>query len=92
MLVSSGDISRPYEVIDLVTAYAASDEKFSGKISGANAYTAAIHRLKNAAVSLEADALIYVNLHGNMGVKRAFVGEVHMYEVFAWGTAVKFRA
>ena len=25
-----------------------------------------------------------------MGVKRAFVAEVHMYEVFAWGTAVRF--
>jgi len=92
LLVSSGDIGRPYEVIKLVTAYASSDEGFSGRISGGEAYEAAIRRLEQAASRLEADALIYVNLHGNMGVKRAFVGEVHMYEVFAWGTAVRFRS
>jgi hypothetical protein len=88
--VSSGDIGRPYEVIQLVTAYASSDEKFLGRISGGEAYTAALQRLQQAATGLGADALIYVNLHGNLGIKRAFVGEVHMYEVFAWGTAVRF--
>lgn len=92
MLVSSGDIGRPYEVISLVTGYATSDEKFLGSISGGAAYEAAIKRLQEAAGKLGADALIYVNLHGNMGIKRAFVGEVHMYEVFAWGTAVRFSA
>ena len=90
MVVSSGDIGRPYEVIDLVTAYASSDEKFSGKISGGEPAEAGIQRLREAAAGAKADALIYVNLHGNMGVKRAFAGEVHMFEVFAWGTAVRF--
>ena len=56
MVVSSGDIGRPYEVIDLVTAYATSDEKFSGKISGGEAYRASIERLKQAALNLKADA------------------------------------
>jgi uncharacterized protein YbjQ (UPF0145 family) len=90
MLVSSGDICRPYQVIQLVTAYASSDEKFLGRISGGEAYNTALKRLQEAAKDLKADALIYVNLHGNMGIKRAFVSDVHMYEVFCWGTAVRF--
>ncbi len=89
MLVSSGDIRQSYEVLGLVTAYASNEQSFAGSISGEEAYKRAIERLRDAAAREGADALIYVNLHGNMGIKRALVGEVQMYEVFAWGTAVR---
>jgi uncharacterized protein YbjQ (UPF0145 family) len=92
LIVSSGNICQPYDVIDLVMAHAVSKETFLSKISSIGAYKEVLQSLKERAVELGADALIYVSFQSNLATVRTFLASVNAYEVVAWGTAVRFTS
>jgi hypothetical protein len=90
MVVVSSGISVPYGVINMVYGFASKNEGCSGGIDSTAVYASAVKRLEESAVAMGADAVIHVSFQNRMAVGSGCTGRSEqVFEVFAWGTAVK---
>lgn len=91
ILLSTGEIPVPYDVIDAVFAYGSSNDGFLKTANPLEAYQKVAAVLKERAAEAGGDAVTFatfdyrVAIHSGCGGGKAF-------EVFAYGTAVKTRA
>lgn len=86
VLVTTGDINREYQVIDVVFGFVGKDTPAFGRVDIPAAYSEVTDQLANAAASLGANAVVWTRYgHEWQGVGGG-VG------VFASGTAVVFTA
>jgi hypothetical protein len=91
LIVSSGDIQQPYNVLGMVQATADQEQSFFGSVSGQEAHKEVLQRLEAKACAMGADALIWVRVEGGKIVKAKFLAPINAYEAHASGTAVRFR-
>jgi hypothetical protein len=91
MFITSEDIDRPYAVIRRVMGCAECDEGSFGAGAGGEAHRAAMEGLQEAAIGLEADALIGALIRVEIENRGTASDPVRAYRVFAWGTAVRLR-
>lgn len=89
MLVSSGAICERYQTIGLVVGFASKSEGCGGKVAVEDTYKAALKRLIESAVATKANGLIYVSFQNRVASSAGCGGAQQVFEVFAWGTAVK---
>lgn len=90
MIISSGAVCQQYQVLGLVVGFASVSEGCSGGIKVEDTYQMALKRLTESATAKGADGLIFVNFQNRVAVKAGCIGTAQAFEVFAWGTAVKF--
>jgi len=90
MIISSGGVCQQYQVLGLVVGFASVSEGCGGGIKVEDTYQVALKRLTESAVAKGADGLIFVNFQNRVAVKAGCTGTSQAFEVFAWGTAVKF--
>ena len=90
MIVSSGRICEMYETVGLLVGFASKSEGCGGKIDVEAVYKAALARLMESAKAVKATGLIYVNFQNRVANSASCGGTKQVFEVFAWGTAVRF--
>lgn len=90
MLVSSGDANRPFVALGLVVGFASESEGCSGGINVEGVYEAALKRLTESATARGATGLLFVNFQNRMATAAGCTGPKQAFEVFAWGTAVRW--
>ena len=89
MILSTGDIKGNYEIIDLVFAYGDSTaEGCFGSCTPPQAYEKASQLLAQSATGKGANAVI--NIRFDFRVAQNFRNK-QVFEVFAYGTAVKVK-
>lgn len=90
MIISSGGVCEQYQVLGLVVGFASVSEGCSSGVNVEGTYQTALRRLTESATAQGADGLIFVNFQNRVAVKPGCTGPSQAFEVFAWGTAVKF--
>ncbi len=90
MVISSGDANRPFKVLGLVTGFASRSEGCGVGVQIEQTYDLAMARLKDSASELGASGLLFVNFQNRVASKQACGGPQQVFEVFAWGTAVRW--
>lgn len=86
MFITTNDINKSYEVVEIIFAYG-NTKKSSNPIE---AYSNARESLKNEAEKLEADAVVGSSFNYRDAPKQGCGGPSPIFEVYAYGTAVKF--
>lgn len=92
IVLATGDIMRDYDIVDLVFAMAVHKAGFFE--SGANpnkAFDGIREQLKAVASNLSADAIINCQFEYRAAVTPGMFGGSQVMEIFAYGTAVKFK-
>ena len=90
MLISSGDANRPFKVLGLVVGYASRTRSLRGKLNPESVYEEALERLTESADEHNADGLLFVNFQSRVASDQGCSGPLQAFEVFAWGTAVRW--
>jgi len=83
MIITSGDIDRPYEIIGLASVLV-SDNIVD------KAYKKAIKELEKSARKMGADAVTFMRMSNAMATQWGCLGQRQVLVLFVWGTAVKF--
>ncbi len=85
--VSTGDLGRPFDSLGIVFGY-------SSSVDSNQVHQSALEDLKSNAAQLSADGLMFVHFQDRTTTKSLLFGLIkqQVFEVFAWGTAVKFPA
>lgn len=83
VIVTTGDLSRPYEVLDIVSDVAYSSRGFWGNDDALNYFTENQKRIEKKAEKLGADAVICF--------RQNICGVDTVAWVYSYGTAVKFK-
>jgi len=91
MLTSSGSIEEEYETIGLVVGFASSRQTWRGTVDVPKAYKASLQSLVESARARGADGVIHVSFQNRVAIGPGCAGSKQVFEVFAWGTAVKLR-
>jgi hypothetical protein len=73
----------------LVVGFASQSEGCSGSIQIEKTYRAALQRLIDSAAAMHANGLIYVNFQNRVASQAGCNNTKQVFEVFAWGTAVR---
>lgn len=92
MLKAAGNINQPYEVIGVVVSFASQEQGCNGELSTEAAYRNAVKRLEQSATEAGGDALIHINFQNRMAVATRCTATKQVFEVCAWGTAVKLAS
>jgi uncharacterized protein YbjQ (UPF0145 family) len=90
VLLSSGDIARPHEVLGSVSGYAAYAEGARDVGAAGEAYRRALIGLREQAIRLGADAVLRLRIRVTIPAEDD-PDAAPTYRVFAWGTAVRLR-
>lgn len=92
MLLTSGPIDEKTETLGLVFAMGASvAEGCSDQINAIAAYQNANNELKKLAKEMNADAIVCINYQNRNAVSNSCGSRgKQVFEVYAWGTAVRF--
>lgn len=92
IIVSTENINnKNYEIIDIIFAYGSSDEKFFKTANPLEAYPKVREQLREEAIKLGADAVIGTHFDYRVAMKQGCGGVGQSFEVFAYGTAIKFK-
>lgn len=86
MFITTNDTDRSYEVAGIIFGYG--NTKKSG--NPLEAYSNARESLKEEAKKLEADAVVGTSFNYRDASKQGCGGPSPIFEVYAYGTAVKF--
>lgn len=87
---STGDIGRPYKVIDTIFAI---DSNKEGLLSGADpntAFNGVKNQLRKKCAAMGGDAVIFCQFQYRVAVDSGLTGSKQVVEIFAYGTAVQF--
>jgi uncharacterized protein YbjQ (UPF0145 family) len=91
VVITTGDLKRPYEVMDTVFAMDSSEAGFFSSANPTAAFQALNGQLRSVAASAGADAIIACQFeYRNAYVDGTFGGTNQVIELFAYGTAVKY--
>jgi hypothetical protein len=91
VILSTGDIRRDYEIIDTVFAYGSSHEGFLKSANPIEAYQKVGDVLKQNAKKKGADGIVFTTFDYRVAVKSGCMSSGQSFEVFAYGTAIKFK-
>ncbi|CAN5391978.1 hypothetical protein BH10ACI3_BH10ACI3_26110 [soil metagenome] len=87
--LSTGDVPFKYEIIDLIFAYGSSNETIFQGASPVQAYEKVSSLLERRAAEIGADAVVWVRYEYRVAQSRDFFVPNQVFEVFAYGTAVR---
>lgn len=90
ILVSTGQIPYAHDVIGPVFAYGSSKEGFLRTANPIEAYHKVTTVLQQEAAKFGADAVIFASFDYRVAVSFGCWGNRQVFEVFAYGTAVRF--
>jgi hypothetical protein len=91
IVLSTGDIHKEYTIIDTVFAYGSSDQGFLKSANPVEAYEKVGELLKERAKKMGADGIAFTTFDYRVAVKSGCMSNNQSFEVFAYGTAVKFE-
>lgn len=91
VLLSTGEIGVPYDVIDAVFAYGSSSDGFLKTANPLEAYQKVASVLKERAAAAGADAVTFATFDYRVAAGTG-CGGGKAFEVFAYGTAVRIRS
>ena len=92
MIITTCDLpDKKYHVIDVIFSYGNSQEKFLKTANPLEAYPKVRDALKAEAEKISADAVIGAHFDYRVATKQGCGGNGMVFEVFAYGTAVKFE-
>ena len=89
MILSTGDITNNYQIIDLVFAYGISNEDKQKGSNPLEAYSHASKILAHTAEKLNANAVINIRFDSRVAIEKTTAGSHKVFEVYGYGTAVK---
>ena len=92
MLLSTGDIKDNYQVLDLVFASGNSTEGFLKNCQPIDAYQKVAQLLAKTASSIGADGVINIRFDFRVAATQGVFSPNQVFEVYAYGTAVKVGA
>lgn len=87
--LSTGEVPFSYEIIDIVFAYSNSSENFFQGANPIQAYEEVSNVLEQTAAQMGADAVIWIKYDYRVALNQGPLGPNQVFEVFAYGTAVK---
>ena len=90
VLLSTGEIGQPYDVIDAIFAYGSSTDGFLKTANPLEAYQKVAGVLKERATAAGGDAVTFATFDYRVAAS-AGCGGGKAFEVFAYGTAVRIR-
>lgn len=92
IIITTLDIQdKKYEVLEIVFAYGSSDGALFKTANPLEAYPKVRDQLGETAIKIGADAVIGVSFDYRVSMKQGCGGSNQSFEVFAYGTAVKFK-
>lgn len=92
VVITTGDLKQSYDVIDTVFAMDSSEAGFFTGANPTEAFQGLNAQLRSAAATWEADAIVACQFeYRNALTQGAFGGTNQVIELFAYGTAVKFK-
>jgi uncharacterized protein YbjQ (UPF0145 family) len=89
ILLSTGEVQYQYRVIDVVFAYGNSSQSFFKDANPMEAYQRVSVMLEQAAAQIGANAVLWVKYDYRVALTQGLIGPNQVFEVFAYGTAVK---
>jgi Putative heavy-metal-binding len=89
--VSTGDFKEPYDIIDLVFAYGSSGEGFLKTANPLEAYGKVADQLRERAAKIGANGVVHAAFDYRTAVGAGCGSGKQVFEVFAYGTAVRTR-
>ncbi len=90
VLLSTGDIGREYEVIELVFASALHNEMMESSLSVEHAFEGVKVKLQEKCIELGGDAVVFCQFNHRQYKIDSFGKKLYL-EVFVYGTVVKFK-
>jgi uncharacterized protein YbjQ (UPF0145 family) len=91
MIVTTTNLSEKYEIMDVVFAYGSSGEGFLKTANPMEAYPKVLEELKKNAKNKGADAIVGAKFDYRVAAGTGCSNGKQVFEVFAYGTAVKFK-
>ena len=91
MITSTGGISDPFDVIQVVIGFASREEGCGGALKVSDVYGEAYKRLVESAAASRADGVIFISFQNRFAASQACSGSKQVFEVFSWGTAIRLR-
>jgi hypothetical protein len=88
--VITGDIARPYEVLDSVFALDRSSETYADYVDPNAAFEGVKGQLRRSCLKLGGDAVVYCQFQYRAAVVDRLLATHQALEIFAYGTAVRF--
>src|SRR5215211_652990 len=89
IILSTGEVQYQYRVIDVVFAYGNSSQSFFKGVNPMEAYQRVSTMLEQAAAQVGANAVLWVKYDYRVSLTQGFLTTNQVFEVFAYGTAVK---
>jgi uncharacterized protein YbjQ (UPF0145 family) len=91
MIASTGGISDPFDIVQVVIGFASQEEGCGGTIKTSAVYAEAYKRLLESASALKAEGVIFISFQNRFAVSQACGSSKQVFEVFSWGTAIRIR-
>jgi transcriptional regulator of nitric oxide reductase len=89
IILSTGEIPFDYKIIDVVFAYGHSSQTFFRGANPMEAYQRVSDILEQTAAQIGAEAVLWVKYDYRVALSSGLVTTNQVFEVFAYGTAVK---
>lgn len=89
--ISTSDSARDYEVLDAIFALDSHKDGFFSNIDPNKAFEGVKKQLSDKCAKLGGDAVISCQFEYRMAVGAGLLGKKQVIEIFAYGTAVKFK-
>jgi uncharacterized protein YbjQ (UPF0145 family) len=91
VMLSTGDLKDPYDIVDVVFAYGSSGEGFLKTANPLEAYAKVAEQLRNRAAKAGANGIVHAAFDYRTAAGTGCSSGKQVFEVFAYGTAVKIR-
>lgn len=90
LIISTGDVSGPYEIIDAIFALDSHKESFfKGAANPDEAFAGVKRQLRERCFSMGGNAVINCQFEYRVATEQGFTGTEQVIEIFAYGTAIK---
>jgi hypothetical protein len=89
--ITTGDLKDSYEIVEAIFALDSHAGGFFSGVDPGKAFAGVKDQLKRTAKNLGCDAVICCQFEYRNALADGFVGKKQVIEIFAYGTAVKFR-
>lgn len=91
MIITTGDLKQDYEIIDAIFALDSHKEGFFTSANPGKAFEGVKSQLRTQCKLLKGDAVINCQFEYRNAVDSGFVSHKQVIEIFAYGTAVRFK-
>jgi transcriptional regulator of nitric oxide reductase len=89
IILSTGEVSFDYKIIDVIFAYGHSSQTLFNGANPLEAYQKVSDILEHTAAQIGAEAVLWVRYDYRVALNSGLVTTNQVFEVFAYGTAVK---